>query len=213
MVELSVSPPVTTVTASLPEHLAWAIVLAVVFSVILAAIEISSESKKPLRSCLGTQSFIYCCLLIFGNVLTTLAVCIPVSRMSPSLSPYFFLFAAFFGIFGFEAILKNTNVTILNQGVLTIQDWLKKALAGAAGAAIERDTRLINADGGRLANRLIALPEIKLNAIVMLKLAKGAPDMVHQLDAIAKANNADTILYKAYTIVSAVPESEVEAFL
>jgi hypothetical protein len=123
-----------TGASGLPDHLAWAIALAIAFSFILAAIEITAEARKPLRSCLILQSFLYCLLLAFGNVITTLLAAVLVSKMDPSLSPYYFFFAAFFGVFAFETILKHTNVTVLDKGVLTIQDWIKKARTAAAAA-------------------------------------------------------------------------------
>ncbi len=206
--------PPNAESTSLPEHLAWAIALAVAFSLILAAIEISGEAKKPLRPCLISQSLFYSLLLMFGNVITTLLAAPLVAKMSPSLSPYYFLFAAFFGIFAFETILKNTNVTVLDKGVLTIQDWIKKAKTAAAAAAIERDIALRDIYRGQLATRLSRVADARLNAFVALKLPpKAGPNIVPELDAAAHANSADPKFYKAYAVVIAVPKSEVLAFI
>jgi hypothetical protein len=205
--------PLPGVDKSQPEHLAWAIVIAIALSFVLAAIEISNESKKPLRSCLVFQSFFYCCLLTFGNVVTTLIATVLVTKMDPDLKPYYFIFAAFTGVFAFETILKNTNVTVLDKGVLTIQVWINKALTAAAAAAIERDIQRTNIENGKLAKRLSAIPEIDLNTFVALKLSGGSPSIVKQLDNAATTNNADRRLYKAYAIVTAVSRSEVASFL
>ncbi len=48
-------------------------------------------------------------------------------KLPESLKPYYFLFAPFFGVFGFETVLKNTNITMFDKGVLTIQTWIEKA--------------------------------------------------------------------------------------
>lgn len=196
-----------------PEHLVWAIVIAIALSSVLAAIEIASESKKPLRSCLVVQSFFYFCLLTFGNVVTTLMATVLVTRMDPGLKPYYFIFAAFIGVFAFETILKNTNVTVLDKGVLTIQEWINKALTAAAAATIVRDIQRTDIANGKLAKRLSAIPEIDLNTFVVLKLAAGSTNIVQQLDTMAMTNNADPRLYKAYAIVTAVSRSEVASFL
>jgi|SRR5579859_1393055 len=209
----AVSTPSSGSGNGLPEHLAWAIAIAIAFSFVLAAIEISSEAKKPLRSCIVASSFFYCCLLIFGNVVTTLMASILVAKMDARLAPYYFIFAAFFGIFAFETILKNTNVTVLDKGVLTIQIWINKALTAAAAAAIVRDLQRMNIQDGRLAQKLAGIPEIKLNTFVALKLSNGAPNIVATLDATAATNKADPRLYKAYAIVTAVPRDVVESFL
>jgi hypothetical protein len=55
----------------LPSHLDWAIAIAIALSIFLASVEIMSEGKKPLRSCLVSQAFICVVLLAFGNVITT----------------------------------------------------------------------------------------------------------------------------------------------
>jgi hypothetical protein len=204
----------STTPSVLPEHLWWAIAVAIAFSFILAAVEISREVQKTLRCCLIPQSFLYACLLIFGNLVTTLFAAVLVAKMNPGLAPYYWFFAAFFGVFAFETVLKNTNVTVLDKGVLTIQDWMKKALTGATAAAIVRDVRLNDREIGKLAAALAKVPEARLNAFAAIKLTSGAgTGVVPQLDATAAANNADPMLYKAYAIAYAVSPSVVRAFL
>jgi hypothetical protein len=201
-------------TINIPKHLIWAIVIAIAFSFLLAAIEIPSEAKKPFRSCIVPHFFLYCCLLIFGNVITTLLAAVLVVKLNQSLAPYFFIFAAFFGVFAFETILKNTNITLLDKGVLTIQDWITKARTMAAAAAIQRDIERTDINRGRLATRLAKLPSEKLNTFVMIKLAPSSgANIVSQLDTAAKASNADPKLYMAYALVVAVSQSEILAFL
>lgn len=200
--------------AGLPSHIKGAIAIAIVFSLVLAAVEIPSLSKKPLRSCMVPQSVFYCVLLIFGNVVSTLLAAILVLRMNPSLAPYYFIFAAFFGVFAFEVVLKNTNVTVFDKGVLTIQDWITKARNAAAAQAIERDIERMDVERGKLAARLSKIPDTRLNTFVALKIpATGGANIVQQLDSAAQANSADPKLYKAYALVAGVSRSEVLAFL
>jgi hypothetical protein len=200
--------------AHFPEHLGWAITAAVITSLILAAVEIDREVKKTFICCLIPQSLFYALLLILGNVISTLLAALPVRKLDSSLAPYYWLFSAFFGVFAFETILKNTNVTVLDKGVLTIQDWIKKALTGAAAAAVLRDVRLRDKETGRLAASLSQVSEGQLNAFLAIKLSKQiGDDIVLRLDAAAATNKANSMLYKAYAVASAVPRSEVLAFL
>jgi hypothetical protein len=204
----------TSGSLGLPEHLEWSIVLAIAVSFILAAIEINGEVRKTFRCCLIPQSFLYVFLLVFGNVVTTLLAAVLVEKLSPSLSAWFWFFAVFFGVFAFEAILKNTNITLLDKGVLTIQDWIKKALTGAAAAAVAKDVQLNDRETGQLAAALAQVPESRLNAFAAIKLTTSSvTSIVPQLDAAAAANNADPMLYKAYAIASALSPSVVRAFL
>jgi hypothetical protein len=200
--------------ASLPVHFGWAIAIAVALSLVLASIEITNEAKKPFRSCLVTQSFFYALLLATGNVITTLLSATVVSKLGASLTPYYFLLAAFIGVFAFQSILKNMNITILDKGVLTIQDWLDKAKSGAAAAAILHDIERIDLARGSLAQQLATVPESKLNALLASKLPVAAGgSIVAQLDAAAVANSADPQLYKAYALVEVISPSVITAFL
>lgn len=199
---------------ALPSHLEWAIVIAIALSLFLASVDIVSEAKKPLRSCLVAQSLIYVVLLAFGNVITTLLAAIPAVKTGPAFAEYHFLFASFLGVFAFQTILKNMNVTILDKGVLTIQDWLDKAKLNAAAAAIVNDVRRTDLDRGHLAERLSRVAEDKLNAFIATKLPIGdGSSIVTKLEAEAKANSANSKLYKAYALVAAVNRSEILGFL
>jgi hypothetical protein len=199
---------------ALPSHLGWAIAIAIAFSVVLAGIEIVSEAKKPIRSCLVPQSFLYLILLGFGNVITTLLATIPVAKLDPSLASYNFLFASFLGVFAFQSILKNMNVTILDKGVLTIQDWMDKAKSAAAASAILKDVERTELDRGDLARKLADISEGKLNAFIAAKLPPTSiGGIVAKLDADAKANNADAKLYKAYALVVVISRNEIVGFL
>lgn len=130
------------------------------------------------------------------------------------MAPFYFIFTAFIGVFAFQSIIKNMNVTILDKGVLTIQDWIDKAKTGAAAAAILHDVERTEIERGRLAQELAAVADGKLNAFVASKLpAAAGVNIVPQLDASANANNADPKLYKAYALVTVVSRNEIVAFL
>ena len=155
----------------------------------------------------------YLILLGFGNVITTLLATIPVAKFDPSLASYNFLFAPFLGVFAFQSILKNMNVTILDKGVLTIQDWMDKAKSAAAATEILKDVERTELNRGVLAQKLANISEGKLNAFIAAKLPPtSAVGIVAKLDADAKANNADARLYKAYALVVVISRNEIVGF-
>jgi hypothetical protein len=117
----------------------WAIAIAMTASVLLSIVQIPAQSKTSLRSCFVIQSAIYCLIVCFGNTVTTILAASAVVKLPSSLQQYYFVMAPFFGVFGFETILKNTNITMFDKGVLTIQDWITRSLNAAAGAAIEKE--------------------------------------------------------------------------
>lgn len=210
---LVIDPATTSAATALPAHLGWALAIAVVFSFVLASIDISVESKRPFVSCLVIPSLFYCCIRAFGNVVATLFASAMVTKLDPGLTAYYFLIAAFFGIFGFEIILKNTNITIFDKGVLTLQAWIDKALRAASEAAIERDIQRTQIDIGKLAVRLSKIPEPELNAFVAINFGNQDPNIVHTLENAAENNNANPRLYKGYAIATVISRNQVIAFL
>jgi hypothetical protein len=188
--------------------LLWAVVIAVVLSLVLAAIEIPNKSKAQLRACLVVQSFFYWIVLSVGNGVTTLLASTAVVQLPPQFASYYWLLCAFFGVFGFEAVLKNTNITMFDRGVLTIQDWIQKALDAAAGAAIEEQENLKQNAQNKLVQKLTQSSDTRINTLVLNKLGAGA---VEKLEAEAKASAADPKLYKILQLVAKLSPSEALA--
>lgn len=105
------------------------------------------------------------------------------------------------------------NVTILDKGVLTIQDWMDKAKSAAAATEILKDVERTELNRGVLAQKLANISEGKLNAFIAAKLPPtSAVGIVAKLDADAKANNADARLYKAYALVVVISRNEIVGF-
>ena len=150
-----------------------AIILAFVLSFILATIEVKRESKADLLPCMsGLFFFFYFFILAFGNSLTTLiastflAEYLPKEGLGisnsansanlPNLTLYGppWIWYAFFGVFGFQGILKNMNVTMFDKGVLTINDWIRKALDLTVADAIESQAKKNTVEFQKLASNL-----------------------------------------------------------
>ena len=188
----------------------WAFVIALIASVLLSVIQIPAQSKTSLRSCFVTQSLVYCVILCFGNVVTTILASLAVTKLSPSLKPYYYLLAPFFGVFGFETILKNTNITMFDKGVLTIQDWIGRALNAAAGAAIEKEEDMRKDAENQIFAKLINNTEEQVNTLILNKLGAG---VVEKLEAAARASGANSKQYKVLQYISALGRSEVASYL
>lgn len=202
-------------STALPDRTGWAIALAIVLSVILGLIQVNDEAKKPYSSTLlVVQTYFYLFIIAFGYVVSTLLVATMLASLPPALAPFYFLFAVFFGVFGFEIVIKHTNITVFDNGVLTFQDWVKRAKTGAAGATIEKDVERNDIAAGKIAARLSKVEERVLNTFALHSFdASPGTNIIRDLDARAIANNADQRLYKAYAVVTAVSRSKVEAFL
>jgi len=113
---------------------------------------------------------------------------------------------AFFGIFAFEGVMSNTNVNFFDKGVLTIQDWIRKARDPAVASALERQVQRGQNLITQSADTLARLDEAKLNTYIAQFL--GA-DVVQQIELDAQASNADVKLYKALTLASKAPKETV----
>lgn len=204
------SAPAPTGVVLSHNDLIWAVVIAVLLSLLIACIEIPTRSKTRLLSCVVIESFFYFVVLSFGNAVTTVLASLAVVKMPDSLSPYGYILCPFFGVFGFETILKNTNVTMFDRGVLTIQNWIEKALNSAAGASIERDESLKQYRDDKLCKKIMTFTEEEINTRILNKLGSG---IVEKLDAAAKASGANTKQYKALQLVSSLNRSEGAALM
>jgi|HubBroStandDraft_1064217.scaffolds.fasta_scaffold95640_3 hypothetical protein len=184
--------------------------LAILISLVLAAVQVPQRSKTSLRSCFIVQSFLYWLVLSVGNVVTTLLASTAVIKLPVNLSQYYFLFCAFFGVFGFQGILKNTNITMFDKGVLTIQDWIENALNGAAAAAIAHEDRRNSAAENRLVELLMQRTDQDINTRVLTKLGANA---VTELNAAANASAANPKMYKILQLITKLSASERAALL
>lgn len=112
------------------------------------------------------------------------------------------MWAAFLGVFGFQGVLTRINITMFGQGVLTIEDWIKKAEEAAIASANESLTTTTFAEAERIAKLLAKLPASELNTHVATHLGS---DVLQELETAAAANNADPELLKAKALASQKP--------
>lgn len=81
---------------------------------------------------------------------------------------------AFVGVFGFEVLLQNINLTFADKGVLTISDWINEARDPAVAAAVRAQATWESNRGQALAARLKTLPEAELNAHLLSVVSAAA---------------------------------------
>lgn len=163
-------------------NLVIAVVEAAGFSVVLAVVEITSRSEvRRAKYAVRASGFAaYACIVCVGNVATTIAAASLVSRSLPTL-PFPWFWYAFIGVFGFEAVLQNLNVTLFDRGVLSVADWIdrSRAIAVAGAVDLEANDRFVRSVA--LAELLRSLPEATLRAHVLTHLGK------QRLDALLES--------------------------
>jgi hypothetical protein len=185
------------------DNMAVAVLLATALSALIGIIETRFQSKADLASCLNSAVLLYLLILMVGNATTTLAASSTLTAAGIRFAGPEGFWWAVVGVFGFEAILQNLNVTFFNKGMLSINEWITKAREHAVATTIET-----YADSGRkreqaLANQLQSVPESELNAHI---LEVFDAEILQRLEDAAKAGGANPRIYKALALARQKPE-------
>jgi hypothetical protein len=198
---LPVPPPPTT-DSTIPR----AVLFSAIFSVLAGIIDLQFRSKVEVASCFGKSALLYVALAGCFNSLTAALACGLLKDRIPGgpwLAPFYY---ALFGVFAFEAVLSNTNITIYQKAVLAFEDWMDKARQPAVEAArvnqLERESDRAMA----LANRLVKLPVAKLNTYVIEAFSKEGPALIDAGKDYAAKYNADASLYVALVFARTYPQ-------
>ncbi len=170
------------------------LLIALGLTVLISLIEIPARAKAPFKACcLNGPFFIYLSIFVIGNGVATLLSSLYIP-LPPQLSNFSAFFGAFFGVFAFQMIMNNTNITFLGKGVLTIDDWISRARDSVIAAAVQRQTRSDDLSRNAVAGKLVAMDEGTLDAYIEIKLGKGEFDRI----AAAAANHPNNAkFYKA----------------
>jgi hypothetical protein len=186
------------------------VALAVLFSATIGVIEVPHQSRTTPRDCATWQFAIYLLILAFGNSVTSLLALAFTGKFHVFESPLFVpLWSAVLGVFGFQAVLRNTNVTLFNQGILSLHEWTSKARDNAVASAIASNAHRGLSRIERVAHSLVYIPEADLNSAMFQHLG---PESVHDIEEAAARSNADRRLCKAYALAYSKPK-ESEAIL
>jgi hypothetical protein len=107
------------------------------------------------------------------------------------------ILSAFVGVFGFQAVIKNINISAYGKGFLTLDDWISKARDNAIADVLEQDTKRTAHRLATLAEGLRKLPTPTLNSLVVDILGHAS---VAEFEKKASDGNADAALIKAYAL-------------
>ena len=144
----------------------------------------------------------YIAALGFGNAVTTTTVALVVGYdWADSWSP---LMHAVGGLGLFHGILNNLNITYLDQGVLAIQNWTRKARDIAEEAALAERNEVIDELRRQIEEALPKISEKQLNT--HLTDCCGESDFVKRLEAEADESGSDHKLYKAFELADRAPD-------
>lgn len=204
-----------------------AILITILLSSLIGFIEVKNNSDSDWKSCLTTSFFIYLTILSIGNTATTLTAFSILSKSSNnnvennsdttknnsrennSLELLWF-WSAFTGVFGFEIMLKNINLTFSDKGVLSINDWINKALDSAVATAVAKSVNSNIQTSTILVGKLRQLNENELNAYVVQFLGR---ERLTELENNNPENNIDLILIKALAITNETSDANLSKLI
>lgn len=198
------------------------IVASIFFSILLAFIEIASDSKTyNIRSYFTLLLIFYILIMCIGNILTTLIA-------SNILEKYFttgegnvkgsftligpkWIWYAVIGVFGFEVIIQKINITIFDKGVLSINDWISKARNSAVAATLQKAVEMDSFTKQQMADKIFEKfnNSNNLNKIHTYATNHFGPEKYQKLlDGISVVNGTKKIseeLYLAYILANEFP--------
>ena len=184
-----------------------AIIAALFVTLLIIVIEVPSEARtRHRKASFNFGVFVYFLILGIGNAATTMLASTLVDQQLPG--PQWFWYA-FFGVFGFQIVLKNTNLMVFDQGVLSIQSWIEKGRDHAVAHAIRRDEELTIEIAQRNAAKLTDLDEQTLNGHITVLLGE---KVVEKLEEAAGRTGSDAKAIKAFELARGAPD-DVAAIL
>jgi hypothetical protein len=181
------------------------VLVCIALTALVAAVDIAWRAKAGLIPALTGSIVPYFLLMAFGNVVTTLLGSISIRKsLPPDLLTWMPLFAPFFGVFGFEGIISNTNVSIFGKGIISFPEWLGRARDSAVAAAVKKEVQIGH-------NRMLGsasylhdnLSEEDLNTFLTTWCGQ---ETVTSIEAAARASKSNIQLAKALELATKEPE-------
>lgn len=183
-----------------------------VISLLLAAIEVMKEGQVDFRDCFQLPFFAYGFMLALGNVFTSLLGRYVLARMSgndPALAQWIpdektaWILAGFLGLFGFQMLIRNINVTVSGMDLLALEAWIQKARDNAVTRAQDLHTQIEHRQAVALAQDLRKIPRTDMNAYLAQHFG---PEFIGKLAESSQTADADEDLAKALALVYQEPE-------
>lgn len=200
-----------------------ALALAALFTALVVAIGLVSESGSRFRATLCVESGLYLAIYLVGNSFGTFLALFqapdilseilgnpgtPIAQASALNNWGVPFLSAFLGVFAFQVVLSNTNITFFGKGVLTIDDWINKAKNAAVAKSADREDEYVVQEETELAEKLAQLDEQTLTTYLVNERA--------DLDGIEQDGaryDIDLRLYKAQCLVAKVGIAKSRALL
>jgi len=150
-----------------------AIIFTFFLSIVIFVIDLTSSSERSrIKPLISFLPFIYFTILFLGNVITTLTTAsfiasdVTVEAFSLFQSNRWFWYSVI-GVFCFEAIIQNINITYSEKGVLTISDWISKAKDRAVAKVIEKNIEIDNDEIQLLSGKIQKMEESEINTHIL----------------------------------------------
>ncbi|HKL15969.1 MAG TPA: hypothetical protein VJ915_10070 [Balneolaceae bacterium] len=150
-----------------------AIIFTFFLSIVIFVIDLTSSSERSrIKPLISFLPLIYFTILFLGNVITTLttasfiATDVTVEAFSLFQSNRWFWYSVI-GVFCFEAIIQNINITYSEKGVLTISDWISKAKDRAVAKVIEKNIEIDNDEIQLLSGKIQQMDESEINTHIL----------------------------------------------
>lgn len=181
---------------------AYALLVALGLTALVVLVELLRLSKaERVPACFTIQSAIYFAIQFVGNAVATLLAIKALSAEQANGVPdsWIVFFSAFLGVFAFEGILSNTNITFFNKNALAFQEWIAKAKDPAIEKTIRKNADLSNSELYTAAAKLKAVRDDELNTYIDNKFGAGT---AAKLRDEAQKGGSDPQLYLALDFAS-----------
>lgn len=96
-------------------------------TLLIALIRLLKDDDVKFLYLFNPRVLLYILILLVGNGATTLLAVTLTQKYFAGYPNFAWFWISFLGVFGFEAIIKNINISIFRTGVLTINDWIETA--------------------------------------------------------------------------------------
>lgn len=180
------------------------VLLTTVSTLLITPVEIGFRAEKAgLRECVGSAFFLYALIFLVGNAVAALLASVLLADALPRTLIFWFPFIwAFSGVFAFQGVISNANITLFGKGVLTIEEWIGKARDRAVAAALEAHTRNEQDAALKAAAVIRELPIDELNAHLLQEFGAAA---LADIERLAQQSGADPKYYKALELAKKHP--------
>lgn len=175
--------------------LLWGFVLTILASIL----EIKHRAKCGVPAVANIHSFFFLLIQLVGNSLSSLFAYYLIHTKTPLPDEFGFFepfIAAVAGVFMFEVVFSNTNISVFDTGILRFQEWVELARVPAVAKSLELEAEAEMKTKLELVEQLqTRCSEEEINVHLQLAFKGHGPKL--------RALEAKSLLYKCLTLVEA----------